>query len=67
LPALIVDGPYVKRSDTMVPVWLKGLVIEEFRQSRRNTFADVWRNFTHNLLLTPTANVLLDDLSRHAP
>ncbi len=42
LPALYVDGPYVKRSDTHAPVWLKGINIEEFRQSNPHTFSDLY-------------------------
>ena len=42
LPALYVDGPYVKRSDTHAPVWLKGINIEEFRQPNPHTFSDLY-------------------------
>ncbi len=42
LPALYVDGPYLKRSDTQAPVWLKGINIEEFRQRNPHTFDDLY-------------------------
>ncbi|HEX9076963.1 MAG TPA: cellulase family glycosylhydrolase [Anaerolineae bacterium] len=42
LPSLYVDGPYVKRSDTKAPVWLKGVNIEEFRQRNPHTFVDLY-------------------------
>jgi len=42
LPRLYVDGPYVKRTDTKAPVWLKGLNVEEFRQRNPHTFSDLY-------------------------
>jgi hypothetical protein len=42
LPALYVDGPYIRRSDTRSPVWLKGMNIEEFRQRDPHTLADLY-------------------------
>jgi Cellulase (glycosyl hydrolase family 5) len=42
LPTLYVDGPYVKRSDTNAPVWLKGVNVEEFRQPNPHTFSDLY-------------------------
>src|SRR5512142_1139778 len=52
LPALYVDGAYIKRSDTHQPVWLKGVNVEEFRQSSRRTFADLYA--THGLKAVTT-------------
>ena len=37
-----MDGPYVKRSDTKEPVWLKGVNVEEFRQRNPHTFSDLY-------------------------
>jgi len=42
LPALYVDGPYIKQSNTKTPVWLKGVNIEEFRQRNPHTFSDLY-------------------------
>ena len=42
LPRLYIDGPYVKRSDTRLPVWLKGVNVEEFRQRNPHTFTDLF-------------------------
>jgi cellulase (glycosyl hydrolase family 5) len=42
LPALYVDGPYVRRGDNHQPIWLKGVNIEEFRQSNPHTLADLY-------------------------
>lgn len=42
LPALYVDGPYVKRSDNHQPVWLKGVNVEEFRQGTQHTLSDLY-------------------------
>lgn len=42
LPELYVDGPYIKRSDTGLPVWLKGVNVEEFRQPNPHTFSDLY-------------------------
>jgi hypothetical protein len=42
LSRLYVDGPYVKRTDTKAPVWLKGLNVEEFRQRNPHTFNDLY-------------------------
>ena len=41
-PALYVDGPYIKQSNTKTPVWLKGVNIEEFRQRNPHTFSDLY-------------------------
>ncbi len=42
LPPLYIDGPYVRRSDTGQPVWLKGVNVEEFRQGTHHTLADLY-------------------------
>jgi len=42
LPALYVDGPFLKRADTQAPVWLKGVNVEEFRQRNPHTLSDLY-------------------------
>lgn len=42
LPSLYVDGPFIRRSDTHQPVWLKGVNVEEFRQGTQHTLADLY-------------------------
>ncbi len=44
LPSLYIDGPYIRRSDTHQPVWLKGVNVEEFRQGTHHTLADLYAN-----------------------
>jgi hypothetical protein len=42
LPALYVDGPYIKQSNTKTPVWLNEVNIEEFRQRNPHIFSDLY-------------------------